>query len=354
MPAFYARGMDTMKISTDRKEDRMQNKSKHKSTGKKIAVGAGIAVASVAAATAASYMLTRSLVNVALDREAPKTTAKSKKKLCGAAKKPDVYHEQRAQAAEVLKSGEHIPVEIASGDGIRLTGHWYACAHPQRVIIAMHGWRSSWSKDFGSISDFWQGSGCNVLYAEQRGQGESDGAYMGFGLIERYDVLDWIEWVNANGGADLPIYLAGISMGASTVLMAAGQALPANVHGVMADCGYTSPHAIWQHVLERNLHIPYRGINGVIANDMCRKKIQIGAKDYSCTDALRQCRVPVLFVHGTDDRFVPIEMTYENYKACASPKRLFVVPGAVHGMSYLVDKVGYEAAVRQFWQDYDA
>ena len=333
----------------------MQRKSKKKapSTGRKIAVGAGIVSVSVAAATAASYLLTRSLVKVALDREAPKSSVKSKKKISGSSKS-GVYYEQRAAAAEKLQNSACETVEIRSCDGIKLIGHWHTCAHPKRVIIAMHGWRSSWTKDFGSISDFWQESDCNILYAEQRGQGASDGAYMGFGLIERHDCLDWIDWVNQNGCADLPIYLAGVSMGASTVLMAAGQELPANVHGVMADCGFTSPHAIWQHVVERNLHIPYRGINGAIANDMCKKKIQIGAKDYSCADALRQCRVPVLFVHGTDDRFVPIEMTYENYKACASPKRLFVVLGAAHGMSYLVDKDGYETVVKQFWQDFDA
>ena len=68
---------------------------------------------------------------------------------------------------------------------------------------------------------------------------------------------------------------------------------------------------------------------------------------------MKECKVPVLFVHGTDDHFVPIEMTFENYKACTAPKRLLVVPGAEHGMSYLTDQEGYEAAIRQFWEDCD-
>ncbi len=331
----------------------MQKKKNKKSMGKKIAGYAGIAAAAATAAAAISYALTGRLVQIALDREAPKSMGKSGKKLSGSHKK-GTFYEERAAAAEKLQNSDCETVEIRSRDGIKLVGHWHTCEAPQRVIIAMHGWRSSWNKDFGMVSDFWQENGCNVLYAEQRGQGASDGAYMGFGLTERYDCLDWIEWVNANGCAALPIYLAGVSMGASTVLMAAGEELPANVHGVTADCGFTSPHAIWQHVVERNLHIPYRGIAGAIANDMCRKRIQIGSKDYACADALRHCRVPVLFVHGTDDRFVPIEMTYENYKACASPKRLLVVPGATHGMSYLVDTNGYQAVVKQFWRDFDA
>ena len=68
---------------------------------------------------------------------------------------------------------------------------------------------------------------------------------------------------------------------------------------------------------------------------------------------MQECEVPVLFIHGTDDRFVPVEMTYENYKACVAPKRLFVVPGADHGMSYYVDRIGYEKCMLEFWKEYD-
>ena len=134
--------------------------------------------------------------------------------------------------------------------------------------------------------------------------------------------------------------------------MAAGLELPDNVHGIIADCGYTSPEEIWRHVAKDNLGLSY-GTRCVAARDLCKKKIQVGIDDYSCVDAMQECEVPVLFVHGTDDRFVPIEMTYENYKACAAPKQLFVVPGAGHGMSYLIDREGYENALEQFWQNYE-
>lgn len=325
-----------------------------KKSTKNILIGSGIAVTGFAAVTAISRKFTGKLVKVALDREQPQVTQRAKEKLSGSIEQAKQFEEYLTLMAENLQNSGCETVEITAYDGVKLIGHFHRCEHAKRLIIAMHGWRSSWTGDFGAISDFWHNNDCSVLYAEQRGQGESGGDYMGFGLTERYDCLEWIKWANENGYADIPIYLCGVSMGASTVLMAAGLELPENVHGIMADCGYTSPHAIWKHVANNNLHMSYGGFTAAVANDMCRKKIQMGTKEYSCTDAMRECRVPVFFVHGTDDQFVPIEMTYDNYKACSAPKHLLVVPGAEHGMSYLVDKETYEKAAKEFWEDFDA
>lgn len=295
-----------------------------------------------------SAAVTRELVSAAMDRDGRKLPG-GRRKLSGSNLRANEL-EPALRAAECLQKRRSRRVEIMARDGERLVGHWLAAEKPQRVILAMHGWRSSWAKDFGMVSDFWYRNGCSVLYAEQRGQCESGGKYMGFGLTERYDCLDWLDTVKRLSGGDLPVYLCGVSMGAATVLMAAGLKLPPCVKGIMADCGYTSVHDIWKHVLERNLHLSYR-LHGPLAERMCRRKIHMGTRDQSTVDALRKCRVPVLFVHGTADSFVPVEMTYENYRACGAPKRLFVVPGAEHGMSYLTDQVGYEKNMREFWHE---
>ena len=202
------------------------------------------------------------------------------------------------------------------------------------------------------VADFWEDNDCSVLYAEQRGQGNSGGDYIGFGPIERYDCLDWINWVTNRCGNEVPIYLCGVSMGATTVLMAADLALPDNVHGIIGDCGFTSPHAIWKHVAKNNLHITF-GLRGIMADTIYERKTQADAADESTVDALRNCSVPVMLIHGADDHFVPLKMTYENYNACASPKKLLIVPGADHGMSYFVDKEGYETMVKDFWRQFD-
>jgi len=270
----------------------------------------------------------------------------------GAEEKRELAEKIRTAAAS-LEERVTQTVEIEAEDGTKLTGHWWPCENPKRIVIAMHGWRSTWSQDFGIIADFWHKEGCCILFAEQRGQGNSGGDYMGFGLTERFDCRDWANWVNEKTDMLMPIYLGGVSMGAATILMASGLDLPDNVAGIVADCGFTSPDAIWKHVVKDNFHLSYGRLRSAAADELCRRRIKAGSNSYSTTEALKNTDIPVLFIHGTDDHFVPVEMTYENYKACASEKHLLIVPGAEHAMSYIVDKDGYENAIRKFWKLYD-
>jgi len=322
-----------------------------KKTKQLLAIVGAAAVGSTVAAVLYRKSADR-LMTIALDRAESKDVQKSKQKLMNSEEYAEIFQMLNEKGSQ-LEAREHEVIEITSHDGLKLIGHWFTVPHAKRTVIAMHGWRSCWSRDFGAIADFWMDNGCNILFAEQRAQGGSDGEHMGFGIVERHDCLAWIHEINHRVDDELPLYLAGISMGASTVLMTAGFDLPDNVRGIIADCGFTSPHAIWKHVVQNNLHLPY-GIYHSTAMDAYRKKLNAEADEYSCTQAMEQSVTPVLFIHGTDDHFVPVNMTFENYKACKAPKRLFVVPGADHGMSYLVDQSGYEAVCRAFWKDFDA
>lgn len=313
-------------------------------------IGSGITAVMMALAESTRHAVAQYFVSIALNREIPPHPIRAEQHLIDSCISEDLLL-QVQQAGQRLSAKPHTVIQIQSRDGIRLTGHWMPAQRPKRIVVAMHGWRSAWDNDFGMIADFLLQNDCSVLFAEQRGQGRSGGNYMGFGLMERYDCLDWVNWVNEETGGALPVYLCGISMGASTVLMASGLELPQNVRGILADCGYTSAVDIWKHVA-KTLHLSY-GICGKPAGRLARKRLQMAMDAESCPQALARCRVPVLFVHGTDDRFVPVEMTYENYKACAAPKRLFIVPGAEHGMSYLIDPKGYESAVKAFWAEFD-
>ena len=314
-----------------------------------IAVGAAAVAASVASLI--SITITRTLVEEALDRKGSRLLKNRKSLISGSVKDSDAYRTAQEKAAKLTQT-EMQQIEITAHDGVSLIGHWYPCDGAERIIVAMHGWRSNWAWDFGTVTEFWREHKCSILYAEQRGQGASGGNYMGFGMIERYDCLDWVNWICENIPGSTPIYLAGISMGASTVLMAADLPLPERVHGILADCGFTSAKAIWQHVTEDNLHLSYRRREKYV-DHLCRRRIHCGAEEVSTVKALSQTHIPVLFIHGTADTFVPVEMTYENYDACAGPKMIHIVEGANHGLSYFADPDGYKAVTLNFWGRFD-
>lgn len=309
--------------------------------------GALAGAAGLAAAGAVSLAVTQQLVRVAVDREySGKITDNARRKFTSRHREFAAHMERMALK---LRRMQTETVTITARDGEKLVGHLRVCPDPKRMVIAMHGWRSGWDQSFGMVADFLHKNGCSVLYAEQRGQGLSGGAHMGLGALERHDCQSWAVW--AAEKFDLPIYLAGVSMGATTVLLASELQLPTQVRGIIADCGFTSPEDIGR-VMVKNLHLPY-SLHAGAADSLCRRKNHAGLRGCSAVSALRKNRIPVLFVHGTEDTVVPVSMTYENYKACAGPKELLIVPGADHGMSYFQDKHRYEAALKAFWHRYD-
>ena len=95
------------------------------------------------------------------------------------------------------------------------------------------------------------------------------------------------------------------------------------------------------------------GLRGKVSDAYCKKHIGATSKEISTVEAMRKTKLPILFIHGSDDMFVPLEMSFENYKACAAPKEILVVPGAIHGQSYAVDRGKYESANKFFWDKYD-
>lgn len=260
----------------------------------------------------------------------------------------DIYltcqgHRLRSKALEAI--------QIPSSDGILLTGHWYPAENAKRVIIAMHGWRSSWYHDFGMVSNFLKEEGCSVLYAQQRGQNNAQGDGIGFGVLERYDCLSWVKWAQSNTPENLPIYLLGISMGATTVMLASELELGNRVKGIIADCGFTSVEAIGSHVLKSlNVHLPF---SKRTMDYLCKKHLQVKANAVSTVQALKNSRLPFFLAHGEADTFVPAAMSRENFQSAEGRGELFTVKDAEHGMCYYCAPREYERRVKAFWEKYD-
>ncbi len=237
-------------------------------------------------------------------------------------------------------------VFATSADGLKLSARYYDHGS-KRVIILVHGYRSKAEYDFGCSFDMFKEQGFNILLIDQRAHGMSEGKYITFGVKEREDCRIWADYAANELGAD-DIILCGISMGAASVLMATELGLNEKVSLIEADSGFTSPKDILLKVI-KGMKIPCGGFILWVTNLFaCMPIGRFNIYAANAPDALKKNTIPVVFVHGEADGFVPCEMSKINYDACAAKKAIVTVPGADHGMAFLVD----EEKVRRAYSDF--
>ncbi len=261
------------------------------------------------------------------------------------------FAEDISAGAQWFREQDPERVQITSDDGLRLVGWFLPAPDAKGTLLLVHGYRSSPFIDFGLTYQFYHSLGWNILTVCQRSHCESDGQYITYGVKERFDVRDWTLYLADRFGPEHHIALIGISMGSATVLMSLGTDLPQNVRCVVADCGYTSPYDQFVHMFKDCFHCPMHPTLD-IANLFAKLFAGFGFKDYSTVTALQTNKLPVLFVHGEKDRFVPIRFTVDNYAACIAEKRLITVPEAGHGTSYIFATETCQSALRDFLDTY--
>ena len=259
----------------------------------------------------------------------------------------EVFHEKMKHWILDMRSLPQEDVEITSFDGLKLRGKYFELTPGAPVEIMFHGYRGNSERDMpGGVQRAFK-SGHSALIVDQRCSGRSEGKVITFGIREHRDCLAWVDFAVKKFGPEVKLILTGISMGAATVVMAAGKPLPDNVIGVLADCGYNSAKDIMIEVQKQMGYPP------VITYPMTRLAARLfggfDLEETSPEEAVKNCKVPVIFYHGDTDDFVPCWMSKRVYDACPTQKALITVPGAGHGLAYAVDPQGYLAALREFY-----
>ena len=262
------------------------------------------------------------------------------------------YQDEVLAGINLIRQGGAEDIYLRSYDDLRLHGQLLQQPNAKGTLLLFHGYRSGWPVDFSISLPYYYSLGYNLLVVDQRAHGQSEGTYIAFGVQERHDAVTWAEYAAMHFGPEHPLFLGGLSMGATSVLMAAGLKLPASVRGIIADCGFTSPAEIMKSVL--HAHCKWLPAAPLLAfvNIFTTLFAGFSLKEASTTQALAAATLPVLLIHGTSDSFVPACMSQQAYDACASQKELVLVDGADHGCSYLVDRTRVQAALAAFLQQH--
>lgn len=259
------------------------------------------------------------------------------------------FYDHIAAGDKWLKEHNASELKMKSHDGLELCALWVPVDNARGTAMLVHGYRSCFLADFGLAFDMYHNMGFNLLLPYQRAHGKSKGICITFGVKESIDMKSWIELHNKIMG-EYPMFLCGLSMGASTVMYMADVDLPGNVSCLIADCGFTSPKEILSHVYRRATHLP-PCLSMWAAQMYARLFFGFRLDQKDSRRSLAASKLPIAIIHGEEDDFVPCSMSKEAYNACASSKRLLIVEGAGHGVSYLKDKKLYTDFVVDFIEE---
>lgn len=240
--------------------------------------------------------------------------------------------------------------QMTSRDGLSLWAEFYPSNTDSHVyVLGVHGYTVDHRDIAPAILPFAQ-KGWNVVTPDQRGRGNSEGEYLSMGWLEKDDAVDWVKEIVAYD-AQAQIILYGESMGGATVMMASGEELPANVIATVEDCGYTSAYAMFQNQLKERFQLPEFPFLPA-ANIVGQLRAGFSFYDASAIDQLKKATLPILFIHGGADDYVPTAMGLELYEAYAHEKELLIIDGAGHGASTDVDPKTYYDSVFSFLSKY--
>ena len=252
------------------------------------------------------------------------------------------YYPLIKAGADYITSRTYEEHTIKSFDGLKLYGRYLKNGDSKKTVMLFHGYRSRGEKDFSGSFKYYVECGFNVFIADQRSHGKSEGKLITFGVKESRDVISWLDYSD-----DKEIFIIGLSMGSATVQFSARFEMPENVKGIIADCGFDSPEKIIRKVAKQNFHI-----NGFLLmpalNVLCKIFGGFSVYKVSSEKALKNLKVPILFIHGTADDFVSHYMSVSSFDAANEPKFMCSVDGAPHGMSYLVDTKKVQKAFNDF------
>lgn len=229
-------------------------------------------------------------------------------------------------------------IEMTSYDDLTLRGYLLKAEQAtNKLVIMAHGYLGH-GKQMGLYGQhYYETLGYHFFTPDLRGHGASEGDYIGFGWHDRFDMLDWIDLLIDEMGEEVEIVLHGLSMGAATMLMTSGEDLPENVKAIVADSAYTSVHDMFKYQMTRMFHIPSFPVLNTTSL-VTKMRAGYSLKEASSLKQVTKAEVPILYIHGETDTFVPRELAMKLYESTKSEAELLTVPDAGHGEAFEIGR----------------
>ena len=237
---------------------------------------------------------------------------------------------------------------IAGSGGERLHALYAAAPRPtDRTAVIVHGYTDNAVRMLMIGYLYNHDLGYNILLPDLSYHGQSEGRAIQMGWKDRWDVLQWMNIANEIFGDSTQMVVHGISMGGATTMMVSGEEQKPFVKCFVEDCGYTSVWDEFSHELKSSFFLPPFPLM-YTTSWLCEKKYGWNFKEASSLKQVAKCKLPMLFIHGDKDTYVPTWMVYPLYEAKPEPKELWIVSGAAHAVSYQENKQEYTDKVRDF------
>ena len=219
-----------------------------------------------------------------------------------------------------------------------------------RWVILLHGYTGSKEMMYPYAYHYVQ-HGYNALAPDFRCQGESEGDYIGLGATDSRDLLLWIGMI-LQRDPDAEIVLHGLSMGASAALILSGmEEIPPNVRAIISDCAFTDAYSMFREKIGSWFYLPAFPVVDS-ANLMIRLRAGYDLRETSPLNAVTRSSIPTLFIHGREDRMIPVEMCRQLYDAAACPKEILIIEGAGHAQAGTRDPELYFDTADRFLETY--
>lgn len=242
---------------------------------------------------------------------------------------------------------------ILAPDEVRLHAYYIHAPHPTaKTAVIVHGYTDNAIRMFMIGRLYNHDLGYNVLLPDLRNAGLSDGDHFQMGWLDRLDVLQWMDVANRIYGDSTRMVVHGISMGAATTMMVSGEKQPPYMKCFVEDCGYTDVWEEFAHKLKSGFGLPSFPLMNV-TNALCKVKYGWSFKEASALNQVKKSTLPMFFIHGDADTYVPTEMVNRLFDAkTEGEKERWIVPGAVHAMSYRDNAEEYTKKVKDFTDKY--